>query len=65
MADDYTKGLSGPLSFGEKKAVERLREIDKEAGKPYENRDQRLAELRRVADRSSDVDKSSRRLKGL
>jgi hypothetical protein len=65
MSDDYTKGLSRPLSFGEQKAVERLREIDKEAGKPYENRDQRLTELRREADRGSSVDKSSRRLKGL
>jgi hypothetical protein len=61
MADDYTKGLSGPLSFGEKKAVERLREIDKEAGKPYEDRDKRLGELRREADRSSTADKSPRR----
>jgi hypothetical protein len=65
MSDDYESGLSKPLSFGEKKAIEMLRRIDKEAGKPYENRDQRLTELRREADRSSDVDKSSRRLKGL
>ena len=49
MSDDYTKGLSRPLSFGEKNAVEMLRRIDKEAGKPYENRDQRLADLRRDA----------------
>jgi hypothetical protein len=59
MSDDYTKGLSRPLSFGERKAVERLREIDKEAGKPYENRDQRLADLRRDA---GGANKSPRRV---
>jgi hypothetical protein len=64
MSDDYERGR-GPLSNGERRALEELRKIDKTAGKPYEDRDRRLAELRREADRSSDVDKSSRRLKGL
>jgi hypothetical protein len=62
---DYERGLSKPLSNGERRALEELRKIDKTAGKPYEDRDRRFAELRREADRSSDVDKSSRRLKGL
>jgi hypothetical protein len=61
MSDDYERGLSKPLSNGEKRALEELRKIDKTAGKPYENRAQRLTELRREADRSSDVDKSPRR----
>jgi hypothetical protein len=61
MSDDYERGLSKPLSSGEKRAIDRLREIDKTASHPYEDRDQRLAELRREADRSSSVDKSPRR----
>jgi hypothetical protein len=52
MSDDYTKGLSRPLSFGEKKAVERLREIDKVGA----------ADRRRVAEiERSGIDKSPRR----
>jgi hypothetical protein len=34
------------LSNGERRALEELRKIDKTAGKPYEDRDQRLADLR-------------------
>jgi hypothetical protein len=59
---DYERGLSKPLSNGEKRALEELRKIDKTAGKPYENRAQRLTELRREADRSSSADKSPRRV---
>jgi hypothetical protein len=59
MADDYERGLSKPLSNGERRALEELRKIDKTAGKPYENRDQRLAELRRDA---GGANKSPRRI---
>jgi hypothetical protein len=58
MSDDYERGLSKPLSNGERRALEELRKIDKTAGRPYENRDQRLADLRRDA---GGVDKSPRR----
>jgi hypothetical protein len=62
MADDYERGLSKPLGNGERRALEELRKIDKtSAGKPHEDRERRVAELRRVADRSSSVDKSPRR----
>jgi hypothetical protein len=44
MSDDYERGLSKPLSNGERRALEELHKIDRDAGKPYENRDQRLAE---------------------
>jgi hypothetical protein len=56
--DDYERGR-GPLSNGERRALEELRKIDKEAGKPYENRDQRLAELRKNA---GGANKSPRRV---
>jgi hypothetical protein len=59
MADDYERGLSKPLSNGERRALEELRKIDKTAGKPYEDRDQRLAELRRDA---GGANKSPRRV---
>jgi hypothetical protein len=36
--DDYENGLSKPLSYGEKRCIEELRKIDKEAGKPFEDR---------------------------
>jgi hypothetical protein len=62
MADDYERGLSKPLSNGERRALEELRKIDKTAGRPYEDRAQRLGELRREADRSSSADKSPRRI---
>jgi hypothetical protein len=65
MADDGYERGRGPLSNGERRALEELRKIDKTAGKPYEDRAQRLGELRREADRSSTVDKDPRRLKGL
>jgi hypothetical protein len=62
MADDYERGLSKPLSNGERRALAELRKIDEtSAGKPHEDRESRVAELRRVADRSSSVDKSPRR----
>jgi hypothetical protein len=59
MADDYERGLSKPLSNGERRALEELRKIDKTAGKPYEDRDQRLADLRRDA---GGANKSPRRI---
>jgi hypothetical protein len=59
MADDYERGLSKPLSNGERRALEELRKIDKTAGRPYEDRDQRLADLRRDA---GGANKSPRRV---
>jgi hypothetical protein len=59
MSDDYERGLSKPLSNGERRALEELRKIDKTAGKPYEDRDQRLADLRRDA---GGANKSPRRV---
>jgi hypothetical protein len=56
---DYERGLSKPLSNGERRALEELRKIDKTAGQPYENRDQRLADLRRDA---GGANKSPRRI---
>ena len=34
MVDD--EGLSRPLSYGERRAIEKLREIDKDHGRPFE-----------------------------
>ena len=55
MSDDYERGLSN----GERRALEELRKIDKTAGRPYEDRDQRLADLRRDA---GGANKSPRRI---
>jgi hypothetical protein len=54
--DDYTKGLSTPLSYGQRKALEEMRTIDKvgEADR------RRVAEIER-----SGISKAPRRLNGL
>jgi hypothetical protein len=53
MPDDYEKGLSKPLSYGEQKAIEMMRRIDKvgEADR------RRVAEIER-----SGIDKTPRRI---
>jgi hypothetical protein len=52
MGDDYERGLTKPLSFGERRAIEQLRKIDKDG----EADRRRVAEIER-----SGVDKSPRR----
>ena len=52
MSDDYERGLSKPLSYGERRAIEQLRKIDKDG----EADRRRVAEIER-----SGIDKSPRR----
>jgi hypothetical protein len=44
--DDYEKGLNKPLSYGERRALEELRKIDKDAGKPFEDRAEHIRRAR-------------------
>jgi hypothetical protein len=49
MSDITSDGLSKPLSYGEQQALAEQRKIDATRGRPFEDRDERLDQLRTSA----------------
>jgi hypothetical protein len=52
MDDDYETGLSKPLSYGERRAIAEKRAIDKDIGKPFEDREEHIRRAKRNVNNS-------------